>query len=118
MKTLLYLLIIISLSYSVYVPVIPPPIPNHDVGCYPPINFSIEHDCDLQYDSAYAVNTMKCVLKNGNYYNLKIDCIGGIISSEEIDVNQINVRSLLVISVIIILPIIIHFTLKWLLFRK
>lgn len=101
MKKILYLLIIISLSYipfillkviSVFSPEsFPPPIPHHGDGCYPPINFSIEHDCNLQYDSVYAVNTMKCVLKNGNYYNLKIDCIGGIISSGEIIVNRINV---------------------------
>lgn len=89
MKIILYLLIIISLNYSVYTYIrIPYIIPTKGYSCHLPISFSIEHKCDLQFDSHYSKDIMKCISKNGNYYNLKIDCKGGIISSEEIIVYQ------------------------------
>lgn len=43
-------------------------------GCVPPVNFSLEHDCDLSYADRYSINEYNC-----GCARLKGDCKGNVV---------------------------------------
>jgi len=80
MKLLFTIIMVLTMSniFAVYIPPPQPAIEQHNGGCLPPINFSIEHKCSLSYSSIYAVNTYNC-----GQYQITGDCNGGVVNSND-----------------------------------
>lgn len=111
MKQIIFILMLILLvdnitaAYPVVVPVYTTTETNHGGNCMPPIQFTIDHNCELTYDGDRSINTYYC---NGvKDYKVTGDCNGGVISYKESDTNPVlfmnDIFILLGISVVIFL---------------
>jgi hypothetical protein len=113
MKKLIFILMLILLvnnitaAVPIVVPVHTTTETNHGANCMPPIQFTIDHNCELTYDGDRSINTYYCTGEKN--YKVTGDCNGGIISYKESDTNPV----LFVIGVFILIGIVTWLFILW-----
>lgn len=71
-------------------------------GCIPPIDFAIQHNCDLKIACSSCVNEYYCA-----WYNIKSDCDGNVYYVHEDKTNYTMLENMPIFSAIIMLVAII-----------
>ena len=71
-------------------------------GCIPPIQFSIDNNCELYLYNGLAVNKYSC-----DSWKVIGDCKGGVVTSEENIPNHAMIYVVAAINVILVLAIIL-----------